>query len=128
MKLLLDTHTFLWMDNASRKLPLRVKELCQDPQNELVLSIVSIWEIQIKAQLGKLELRTSLAQLISEQRDQNGVGVLPITLSHVLALQTLPMHHKDPFDRLLVCQAKTEKATLLSKDQMLANYSVDVVW
>ena len=127
MKLLLDTHTFLWWDNEPGKLPRNVYALCQDPGNELLLSLVSIWEIQIKAQLGKLQLRTGLAKIITEQQ-QNGVTLLPITLPHVLALQHLPVHHRDPFDRLLITQAQSEGASLLSKDGEFSDYAVSVVW
>ena len=127
MKLLLDTHTFLWMDHASHKLPGRTKSLLQNPSNELLLSLVSIWEIQIKAQLGKLQLRTGLATVIADQQ-QNGVTLLPITLPHVLALQHLPVHHSDPFDRLLITQAQSEGASLLSKDGEFSDYAVSVVW
>ena len=79
MKLLLDTHTFLWWDNEPSKLPKSVYDLCQDPNSELLLSLVSVWEIQIKAQLGKLQLRTALAKVIADQQ-QNDVTLLPITL------------------------------------------------
>ena len=98
MKLLLDTHTFLRMDYASHKLPERTKNLLQDPNHDLFLSLANVWEMQIKAQLGKLQLRTALAKVIADQQ-QNGVTLLPITLSHILALQSLPPHHRDPFDK-----------------------------
>ncbi len=128
MKLLLDTHTFLWWDNEPDKLPKSVYDLCQNPENELLLSLVSIWEIQIKTQLGKLNLRTSLAQIVTDQQNQNGITLLPITLPHVFALQSLSPHHRDPFDRLLITQAQIEEATLLSKDDVFANYAVRVMW
>jgi PIN domain nuclease of toxin-antitoxin system len=128
MKVLLDTHTFLWWDNEPDKLPKVIYDLCQNPENELLLSIVSVWEIQIKAQLGKLTLRTSLAQIVTDQQIQNGITLLPITLPHVFALQNLPPHHRDPFDRLLIAQPQNEEATLLSKDEVFANYAVKVVW
>lgn len=127
MRLLLDTHTFLWWDNEPSKLPENVYDLCQNPSNELLLSLVSVWEIQIKAQLGKLQLRTALAKVIADQQ-QNGVTLLPITLSHILALQSLPPHHRDPFDRLLIAQAQMEGATLLSKDGEFSGYTVSVIW
>lgn len=127
MKLLLDTHTFLWMDHASYKLPERTKTLLEDSSNELLLSLVSIWEMQIKAQLGKLQLRTGLATVIADQQ-QNGVTLLPVTLLHIFALQHLPMHHRDPFDRLLITQAQYEGASLLSKDSEFSDYAVSVIW
>ena len=88
---------------------------------------MSIWEIQIEAQLGKLQLRTGLAKIITDQQ-QNGVTLLPVTLPHILALQQLPVHHKDPFDRLLTTQAQSEGASLLSKDSEFSDYAVSVVW
>ena len=127
MKLLLDTHTFLWMDYASHKLPERTKNLLQDPNHDLFLSLANVWEMQIKVQLGKLQLRTALAKVIADQQ-QNGVTLLPITLSHILALQSLPPHHRDPFDRLLIAQAQMEGATLLSKDGEFSGYTVSVIW
>jgi len=128
MKLLLDTHTFLWWDNEPSKLSKNVYDLCQDPSNELLLSLVSIWEIQIKAQLGKLTLRTALSQIVTDQQSQNGITLLQITLPHILTLQNLPMHHRDPFDRLLISQAQNEGASLLSKDSEFADYGVGVIW
>ena len=128
MKLLLDTHTFLWWDNEPSKLSKNVYDLCQDPSNELLLSLVSIWEIQIKAQLGKLTLRTALSQIVTDQQSQNGITLLQITLPHILTLQNLPMHHRDPFDRLLISQAQNEGASLLSKDSEFTDYGVGVIW
>jgi PIN domain nuclease of toxin-antitoxin system len=84
--------------------------------------------MQIKSQLGKLKLSTPLADIVSSQQQANGIEILPIILSHVLALETLPAHHKDPFDRLLISQAITEDATLLSRDTVFASYLAQVVW
>jgi PIN domain nuclease of toxin-antitoxin system len=128
VKLLLDTHAFLWWDSEPAKLPRRVKELCQDPQNEVMLSVVSVWEMQVKSRLGKLELRSSLARIVGDQQERNGIIVLPVTLTHTLALESLPMHHKDPFDRLLIAQAQVEGATLLSRDGVFSAYPVQVIW
>jgi PIN domain nuclease of toxin-antitoxin system len=128
MKLLLDTHTFLWLDHASDNLPQRVKDLCQNPENELLLSLVSIWEMQIKFQLGKLRLQAPLEKMIADQQSQNGLTLLPITLVHIIDLQNLPMSHRDPFDRLLISQARLEGATLLSKDEIFATYPVTLLW
>ena len=128
MKLLLDTHTFIWWDNEPDKLSPKVIDLCQDQNNRLILSVVSIWEIQIKSQLGKLTLNHSLADLVEGQQHANQIEILPIELTHVLALNKLPSHHKDPFDRLLIAQANTENAFLLSKDAVFSAYSVNVLW
>jgi PIN domain nuclease of toxin-antitoxin system len=127
MKLLLDTHTFLWWDSEPEKLSRRALELCQNPENTLILSVASIWEMQIKIQLGKLRLDVPLAELIREQQE-NGIEVLPVESSHVFAVETLPNLHKDPFDRLLVAQAIAEEAILVSADPLVAQYPVRVEW
>jgi PIN domain nuclease of toxin-antitoxin system len=102
MKLLLDTHTFIWWDGTPSELGSQARAACFDPGNELLLSVASVWEMQIKVMLGKLTLRKPLRQLISDQVQQNGFGVVAVSLEHVLRLDSLPSHHKDPFDRLLV--------------------------
>ncbi|MFN3761830.1 MAG: type II toxin-antitoxin system VapC family toxin [Anaerolineae bacterium] len=128
MKLLLDTHAFIWWDSDPARLPPQVLALCRDRQNVLLLSVVSVWEMQIKIQLGKLRLTLPLAEIIEAQRQMNNVEILPIALEHVLALENLPAHHKDPFDRLLIAQAIVEEATLVSADPNIARYDVPVVW
>lgn len=128
MKLLLDSHTFIWWDNDLDKLSPRVLTLCQDRRNILLISVGSIWEIQIKVQLGKLQLPLSLQNMIKGQQQVNKVRVLPVKLEHVLALDTLPMHHRDPFDRLLIAQANVEDAVLLSHDHVFTLYPVNVQW
>lgn len=109
MKLLLDTHTFIWWDSEPARLSPRALALLTERQNTLLLSVISIWEIQIKLQLGKLRLAVPLKEIVESQQQTNNVQILPLTLEHVLALENLPAHHKDPFDRLLVAQAIVEK-------------------
>ncbi len=128
MKLLLDTHTFLWWDSDPSQLSPRVLELCYDQNNILILSVISVWEIQIKSQLGKLKLHMPLAELVTSQRDRNNLQLLSAKLDHILAIDSLPFHHKDPFDRLLIAQANIENAVLLSKDRAFSAYSVQVIW
>ena len=128
MKVLLDTHAFIWWDSAPDKLSPRARAACQDRTNLLFLSVASAWEMQIKLHLGKLHLRLPLEELIASQQQTNDLQVLPVALSHVFALQSLPAHHKDPFDRLLVAQAKAEEATLISHDPVFAHYPVKVLW
>jgi PIN domain nuclease of toxin-antitoxin system len=128
MKLLLDTHTFIWWDSSPQKLSSKALAFCQNPENTLLLSMASIWEIQIKLQLGKLSLNLPLPELIENQQQTNNIELLPINLTHVLTLDTLPNYHKDPFDRLLICQAIVEDAVLLSGDSKLANYPVKLEW
>ncbi len=128
MKLLLDTHTFIWWDSAPNKLPPQVLALCQDPANEMLLSVASLWEMQIKLQLGKLQLELPLREIIEGQQQTNNVQVLPITLAHILALEGLPTPHKDPFDRLLAAQANVESAVLVSGDKIFEQYPVQLLW
>lgn len=128
MKLLLDTHTFIWWDSSPQKLSPKALAFCQNPENTLLLSMASIWEIQIKLQLGKLSLNLPLPELIESQQQTNNIELLPINLIHVLTLDSLPKHHKDPFDRLLISQAIVESAVLVSGDSILANYPVKIKW
>jgi PIN domain nuclease of toxin-antitoxin system len=127
MKALLDTHAFIWWDSDPSKLPAQVITLLQNPASTILLSVVSVWEILIKMQLGKLTLSGPLVPTLIQQQ-ANGIQILPVTLDHVLALQNLPPRHKDPFDRLLIAQANIEGAVLLSADPIFAQYSVHVLW
>ena len=127
MKLLFDTHAFMWWDSDPSLLSRRVLALCQDPENDLLLSVVSVWEMQIKAQLGKLKLDLPLDELVENQQRINGIQVLPVKLEHVLALDELPFHHKDPFDRMLIAQAQVERLTLVTGDLRLKAYPVKIL-
>ncbi|MDQ6694505.1 MAG: type II toxin-antitoxin system VapC family toxin [Chloroflexota bacterium] len=128
MRLLLDTHTFIWWANEQRKLSPHVLALCQDSANTLLLSLAAVWEMQIKLQLGKMQLTLSLAKIITDQEQLNRINIMPIKLEHIFALDDFPMHHKDPFDRLMIAQAMVEGAVLLSRDPVFALYPVDVQW
>jgi len=127
-KLLLDTHIFIWLDIFPNKLSPQMTKLLTEKSNILIISVVSIWEMQIKLQLGKLQFKQPLTEMISSQQKINGINILPITLSHVLALQNLPDYHKDPFDRLLISQAIVEKMILVSNDEMIKKYPIQVVF
>lgn len=128
MKVLFDTHTFIWWDSQPNKLSQTALALLQDRSNILLLSVSSIWEMQIKLQLGKLTLNGILLEIIENQQETNQIEVLPVKLAHVIALDSLPLVHKDPFDRLLVAQANLENATLVSCDPIFARYPVNVIW
>jgi PIN domain nuclease of toxin-antitoxin system len=128
MKLLLDTHVFLWWATEPEKLSPRAALLCADERNTLHISVASIWEMQIKADLGKLTLSCPLDALIQEQQQHNGLVVLPVLAHHVYALKQLAPIHKDPFDRLLIAQSKTEDMVLLSADGLFKHYDVAVMW
>lgn len=128
MRLLLDTHTFIWLDNAPTRLSQQVRNAIEEFDNILLLSMVSVWEIQIKVQLGRLDIPNGVANLIQRQRESNGIELLPITIPHVLALSELPFHHGDPFDRLLISQARVEDLIMVTKDDNISKYPVDLLW
>ncbi len=127
MKLLLDTHIFIWWQSNPERLSQRSSELCKAPENTLLLSVASVWEAQIKQQIGKLRFKTPLAEIIQAQRDTNGLEILPIRLEHVLFLSSLPMHHGDPFNRILIAQARVEGITLVTADSIFARYDMPVL-
>ena len=128
MKLLLDTHTFIWWYSDPQQLPARVLSVCQDPKNTLMLSVASVWEMQIKIQLGKLHLDKPLPGVIYRQQEQNQLLLVPITLPVVLLLDNLPLYHRDPFDRLLIAQAQFDQSLLVSGDTLLQQYGVSLFW
>lgn len=128
MKLLLDTHTFIWWTIQKARLSAAALAAMQNQQNELLLSIASLWEMQLKIQLGKLHFNLPLPQLIEDQQRVNGLQLLPIAPDHIYALDQLPFHHKDPFDRLLVAQAIDESLSLVTADPALAAYPARIIW
>lgn len=128
MKLLLDTHVFLWLRTAPSKIPEQVLAYYQDVDTDVFLSMASLWEMQIKHQLGKLELDLPLNELIEQQCLNNGLQILTIEFAHIYQLQALPLHHNDPFDRLLLAQTQVENLQLVSADRAFAHYGIDVLW
>jgi PIN domain nuclease of toxin-antitoxin system len=128
MRLLLDTHTFLWLDGSPERLSPAALAACEDPTNELYLSVVSAWEIQIKHQINRLQLDVPLEEIIQGQQAVNDLHILPVELPHVYTLRQLPLHHHDPFDRLLIAQAKVEQMRLVSADSQFEPYLVEVIW
>ena len=127
MKLLLDTHIFIWWADHPEKLSPAALSALEDETNELVLSVASVWEMQIKIQLGKLKLSLPLKELVKNQQDTNNLTVSPVALPHVLALDALPFHHKDPFDRLLIAQSIEEGLTLVTADSQFSAYSIKLL-
>jgi PIN domain nuclease of toxin-antitoxin system len=128
MRVLLDTHAFIWWSDDPPKLSPPALALCSDPTTTMVLSIASAWEMQIKMQLGKLSLSLPLADIIARQQATNGIELLLVTLPHVLGLQGMPRHHGDPFDRIIIAQANVEGIPLLSHDRVFKGYAVTVLW
>ena len=127
MKLLLDTHTFLWMIYDGN-LSLTAQQAILDGDNDLFLSAASYWEICIKLSLGKLQLTDEWPQVFEEEIKANRILWLPVERAHCRHLLTLPHLHGDPFDRLLVAQAQVEHMTLVTADTTLHNYGVAVIW
>ena len=128
MRFLLDTHVFLWFITDDPRLSGYARTLIEDELNERLLSIASIWEIAIKVSIGKLPLTQSLETFLPDQMRQNGITPLPLELSHVYRVSTLPVHHRDPFDRLLVAQCLIEQLPLLSADQAFDSYGIQRIW
>lgn len=128
MKLLLDTHTFLWMTSDPSKLTPIARAALADPANERFFSDASIWEIAIKIQLGKLQFPVPFDQTIYQGLQRAKCSILPITTRHVAAVWNLPSHHRDPFDRLLVVQSSLETLTLVTYDTLLRPYNIPILW
>lgn len=128
MKVLIDTHVFIWWTSNSQMLSLPVLKLLSDPNTEVILSIVSIWEMQIKVSLGKLQLKTILPELIEDEVKRNHIKLLLLDLSHIYALSNLPNHHRDPFDRLLIAQAQIEDLVIVSIDDKFDGYEIERLW
>ena len=127
MKLLLDTHAFIWFVENDANLPIKLKTQIEDTDNEIFISIVSLWEIAIKTSLGKLEMAIDLPTIINKI-EENGFVILPIFPEHTVCVASLPFHHKDPFDRILIAQTIVEKLKIISKDGIFDSYGVDWFW
>jgi PIN domain nuclease of toxin-antitoxin system len=127
VKILLDTHVFLWAITDSPKLSVQQRDLFLDEANEVHMSVASLWEILIKAGLGKLPLPEPAIEYLVRQMDQNRILLLPIWIAHLAELQKLPPLHRDPFDRMLVAQAKAEKMRMLSVNVRMREYGVEVI-
>lgn len=128
MRLLLDTCTFVWLVSSPTELADRARRELDDPAAELVLSDASIWEVCLKWQAGKLHLPAPPRRWIEEQRRAWGLVRLPVELEHLYRCTELPLHHRDPFDRLLVSQAIVEDLTVVTPDAAFAGYPVTLLW
>jgi PIN domain nuclease of toxin-antitoxin system len=127
MKVLLDTHAFLWFVNDDPQLSLAAKTLMES-EVDLLLSVASLWEISIKVGIGKLDLPKLFDVFIPEQLEHNEIELLQIELKHLTPLTSLPLHHRDPFDRLLISQSLVEELTILSADKIFDRYAVNRSW
>ena len=126
MKFLLDTHTFLWLINKlySSKLSEAVNRLFLNQENQFYLSIASVWEIAIKVNLGKLDIVQPIGPFILEQLQENDINLFDIRFQHAIKVAELPLHHRDPFERIIIAQSLVENIPLLSKDEIFDTYGI----
>jgi PIN domain nuclease of toxin-antitoxin system len=127
MKALLDTHTFLWAISGDKRLSRRAAQVFAGP-SDLWLSVASIWEILIKVQIGKMPLPVPTGPYIVKKLVENRIETLAVSRDHVLKVETLPMHHNDPFDRMLIAQSLEERIPVISADRVFARYPVELIW
>lgn len=127
MKLLLDTHVFLWFIGGDQRLPELWRQNIRDVNNKVYLSVASIWEAIVKDQLGRLPLPQPAAIYLPTQRERHLIASLPIDETHVARLASLPMLHRDPFDRILICQALQDNLTLVTLDTVIRTYPVQTL-
>jgi PIN domain nuclease of toxin-antitoxin system len=128
VKLLLDTHAFLWWVEGTPALGRRARTAVANPDNEVFFSIASCWELAIKLSLGELRLTQRLERFIPEQMTLNGFSLFAVELRHVVRVAALPFHHRDPFDRLLAAQALEDDLAIVSADRVFRKYGVTRVW
>jgi PIN domain nuclease of toxin-antitoxin system len=128
MKLLLDTHAFLWFIMGDPRLSATARSLIEDENNEKLLSVASLWEMAIKVSIGKLSLAEPFDVLVPREIKQNGFQLLGIDMAHTAVVAALPLHHRDPFDRLLIAQAKVEQVPIIGADSVFDAYLVKRLW
>jgi len=128
MKVLLDTHAFLWLITGDDRLSENARQTFLNTENSLFFSAASLWEICIQKSLGKISLKDGWFQTIQAEMETNTIQWLPIEMTHCAEVTELPFHHRDPFDRMLIAQAIVEEMKLLSRDSPLSNYAIELIW
>ena len=128
MRVLLDTHALLWFLADNPRLSVSAKRILEDATTDASISVASLWEIAIKIRLNKLQLTQPFERLFPDQLAQNDIALLGVTLGHITRLTTLPLHHRDPFDRLLIAQALEEQLVIVGADSAFDAYAVERVW
>ena len=128
MRVLLDTHTFLWFITADPKLSSPAQQTLAAGSNQLLMSLASVWEIAIKVGTGRLPISASLDTFIPEQLRSNRIELLPIVMEHTFEVARLPLHHRDPFDRIIIAQAIREGMPLVSADEAFDAYPIHRIW
>jgi PIN domain nuclease of toxin-antitoxin system len=127
MKILLDTQAFIWFVENDKQLPTKIKEYLEDSNNNIAISIASLWEMAIKMTLDKLQLNCDIEEMI-EKLYENGFDILPILPKHIIKLSTLDYIHRDPFDRIIISQGLTENILIVSSDKIFDEYGVTRKW
>ena len=128
MKVLLDTHAFLWLITDDERLSEKAQKTFLNTDNRVFFSTASLWEICIKKSLGKISLESEWIQTIQKEMEINAIQWLPIEMPHCVRVSELPFHHRDPFDRMLIAQALVEDMQLLSRDRLLSAYKIKRIW
>lgn len=128
MRVLLDTHTFLWFITGSDELSDKARGLIEDANNQRFLSVASLWEMSIKVSIGKLNIDFSFPDLVIQKVYGNAIDILSISPEHLEQLAKMPFHHKDPFDRLIIAQGLTENMPIITRDRAFASYQADLFW
>lgn len=128
MDILLDTQVLLWFLSGDNRLSSKGRKAWLDPGNALFFSMAGYWEIAIKVNIGKLELIPGWDRIINDEMLRNGIRFLPIRAEHCNRLATLPLHHRDPFDRIMIAQAQVESMAVLSADNQFQRYAIDIIW
>lgn len=128
MNVLLDTHAFLWFTGADKRLSATARSTIEDPENSCLLSMASAWELSIKASQGKITFDEPFESFLPEQLRLNGFDFFNITWQHVAQVHSLPFHHRDPFDRLIVSQALVDELPVITRDGSFTAYGVETIW
>ncbi|MBE9120528.1 type II toxin-antitoxin system VapC family toxin [Tychonema sp. LEGE 07199] len=128
MRLLLDTHTFIWYVTDNPRLSANVKLLIEDENNEKLVSIASIWEMAIKHSIGRLNFSLPFMEFVEHQLSVSNIGLLEINLNHIEVVASLPLHHRAPFDRLIIAQSMSEQIPVLSVDAIFDAYAIARLW
>lgn len=128
MRYLLDTHSLIWFLGGDPQLSLHARQLILNEDNDVLISVVSLWEMAIKVGIGKLNLEQPFDRMFPDQLEKNSIDVLSIALDHLKVVSVLPLHHRDPFDRLIIAQAQVERLTIISTDSAFDNYAIRREW
>ena len=127
MRILIDTQAFIWFVENDKQIPVKMKKYLENPENSIIVSIASLWEMTIKMSLGKLFLNCDIKEM-TEKIYNNGFEILPILPEHIIKLSTLIYLHRDPFDRIIISQGLTENMPIVSSDKIFDNYGINRKW